>query len=211
MKTEDNILIARKNSLKNRWLLPSAAVIIFLIPYTVVNNLTLQRNTISFIPGEQSIPFLPWTFIIYLSAFLQSLFVMYHLPRPLLYKTLLSLSIAVMIGFILFLIIPLQYPRELYVNNNPLVILFRKIDRSGNCFPSLHIVITTVFSYTYCNYEKSKLKGFLMWLWCAMIIVSVLTTKQHYLIDVLGGIALAIPTLLHIRKQNFLSVVTENS
>ena len=166
-----------------------------------MNHLPLKRDTVSFIFGEEFIPFLPWTFVIYLSAFFQSLLVMSYMPRSLLYKNLSVLSVAVMVGLILFLLVPLRFPRELYTSNNSFVTFFQKYDPSGNCFPSLHIVFTIVFSYVYSLMQKSNVSCSLMWIWCALIILSVLTTKQPYLIDVLGGIALAIPVILVIKKQ----------
>jgi membrane-associated phospholipid phosphatase len=40
-----------------------------------------------------------------------------------------------------------------------------------------------------------------MWLWTVAIIISVLTTKQHYLIDVFGGLALAITVIFILKKM----------
>ncbi len=39
-----------------------------------------------------------------------------------------------------------------------------------------------------------------MWLWTALIVISVLTTKQHYLVDIVGGIVLVVPFIMILKK-----------
>lgn len=60
-------------------------------------------------------------------------------------------------------------------------------DKPGNTFPSLHVA-TTVLGALRLRHRRG---GALWLLWAALISVSTLTVKQHFLVDVLGGLAVA--------------------
>ena len=72
--------------------------------------------------------------------------------------------------------------------------LLEGLDTAGNACPSLHVAIA-VYSALWLH---AQLRGVdagrgwhaLNWLWCLLIVYSTLGTKQHVLLDVLGGIAL---------------------
>lgn len=199
-------LSTEKVTVQHSWIICLGIIMLFNIPYGVVGHLPLLRETISFILGEQSIPFLPWTFIIYISAFIQAMLVIRYIPAPLLRKIASVLSCALILGMLLFILIPIRYPRELYISNSVLIETFYKLDSSGNCFPSLHVVATTVFAFCYSLVSKSSIRRSLMWLWTVLIIISVLTTKQHYLIDVFGGLALAMAVIFVLKKMTNLPI-----
>jgi len=160
-----------------------------------VNHLPIHRHVIPFILGEGHIPFLPWTFIIYISVFLQGILVIRRIPKAMLRKILPYASGVIFVALIIFLIFPVEYPRMLYTSDNLLISLFRLTDGPGNCFPSLHVAITVLLSFCYMLVERSTLKRVLMWLWSIAVCISVLTTKQHYLIDIFGGIAITLPCM----------------
>jgi membrane-associated phospholipid phosphatase len=174
-------------------------VVLFMTPYSAVNQLPLDRKIIPFILGEQFIPFLPWTLAIYLSAFVQTILIMRYMQPAFLRKASLIFSCAVVIGLVMFILWPIRYPRELFTSNSSIMQYFQQVDKDGNCLPSLHVFITICFSYCYSVISKSNLHRVLMWLWTLLIIVSVLTTKQHYLVDVFGGIVLALVAILILK------------
>jgi membrane-associated phospholipid phosphatase len=182
------------------WILCISIVIIFLIPYLVVNHLPIKRSIIPFILDEDRIPFLPWTFIIYTSVFIQEAVIIRQLPRVFLKKSLLVAFSMLAVGLIFFILIPIEYPRALYINSNSFITTLRFIDTPGNCFPSLHVAGAVFFAACYNMLSKSKMSKILMWIWTAAITLSVLTTKQHYLVDVFGGIILAIPFIIWVQK-----------
>ena len=200
MSSTSTILSVQRPAVQHSWVICLGIIMLFNIPYGVVGHLPLRREIIGFIWGEQFIPFLPWTFIIYLSAFIQAMLVIRYMPAPLLRQIALVLSCALVLGMVLFILIPIRYPRELYNSHNRWIETFYKLDSSGNCFPSLHIVATCVFAYCYSLVSKSGIRRNLMWLWTVSIVISVLTTKQHYLIDVFGGLALAMAVIFILRK-----------
>lgn len=208
MNSKFNNLSTEKVAVQHSWLICVGIIMLFNLPYGIVGHLPLQRETIGFIWGEQLIPFLPWTFTIYMSAFIQALLVIRYMPGPLLRNVGSVLSCALILGMLLFILIPIRFPRELYNSNNKLIEFYYKLDSSGNCFPSLHVVATTVFAFCYSLVSKSIIRRILMWLWTVLIIISVLTTKQHYLIDVFGGLALAMAVIFVLKKMTNLSIST---
>ena len=192
---------SQANNQKTKWIFCIGIVILILVPYEIVNHLPLHRYTIPFIFGEKRIPFLPWTFIIYISYFVQAVIIIRLIPVKFLPRVTLFALCMVMIGIIIFILFPIEYPRNLYFSANNNITLFRKIDGSGNCFPSLHVSMALFLATCYGLIQKSFIRKFLMWTWTIAVIISVLTTKQHYLIDIFGGIVLVIPFLIVLRKE----------
>ncbi|MEK9157645.1 MAG: phosphatase PAP2 family protein [Patescibacteria group bacterium] len=192
--------IPKPNLQRTGWLICLGGIAIFLALYGFVSHLPIDRHAISFILNEEKVPFLPWTLIVYLSVFLQAGIILRLTPHKLLPRTLFfGLCIAI-IGFIIFIIFPIEYPRNLYPTANKGITFLRKIYSSGNCFPSLHVAMTLLLTGFYCLVQKSKKLRFLMCLWAIAIVFSVLTTKQHYLIDIFGGVILATPFIFALKR-----------
>lgn len=186
---------------RTSWAVSVGLIACFLVLYGIVNHLPLHRHVIPFWFGENNIPFLPWTFIIYISAFVQGAIAIRYIPPVFLPKALVIALYMVIIGLIFFILFPIEYPRYLYPSANYLIESFRTSDASGNCFPSLHVATTLFLTSTYCLFEKSSVRKTLMWIWSIAIIISVLTTKQHYIVDILGGIILVIPCIFLLQKR----------
>ena len=165
-----------------------AVLAIFFVPYLIVNHMSFERIYGVFIFQEEKIPFVPWTFVIYFSLFIQLLIVLRSMP-PWLFKNAVSLAfLLVIIHLITFITVPIKYPREAYPEDNQIVGLFRDLDTPNNCLPSLHVSLTLYLSFLYSFTKRPKLFLIAMWLWSSAIIVSVFTTKQHYILDVLCSI-----------------------
>ena len=188
------------NITKNSWIMCLGLVILFLIPYLIVNHLPITRTTLPFLFHENLIPFLPWTFVIYFSAFIQELIIIRCIPKPLLLKTVWVGLVTLACGLIIFILFPTRYPRELYPSDNILINLFRMIDSPANCFPSLHVTGFILFSTCFSLLKKPIILNVLIWLWTIIVIISVLTTKQHYVLDIFGGILLSIPAIIILRN-----------
>jgi membrane-associated phospholipid phosphatase len=189
---------------KNNWLLCIGILAMSQIPYVIVNSLPLDRQVLPFILGEEKIPLIPLSFVIYVSAFLHALIVIRNIPKKLLKLGVLVSFILLSVSLFIFIIIPIQFPRDLYPTDNWFVNFYRIIDASGNCFPSLHVSMAVFLTGVYQLVAQSKTKKVLMWIWAFLIVVSVLTTKQHYLIDVFGAITLAIPFIILFREEKSL-------
>ena len=117
---------------------------------------------------------------------------------------LYSFLIVTSITMVIFQLFPVGYPREFYPlphDNNPSVNLFYKIrwiDSPMNCFPSLHVSLCFLFSFGHWQENKKAFWGSVAL--TTLISLSTLTTKQHYIADVIFGFALAITSYLAIKK-----------
>lgn len=186
---------------KSGWLFSVFLITIFMTPYWFVNHMSIDRYTINFILGEEKIPFIPWTFLIYLSVFFQEVIVIKMMPKKMVLKAIPYVASILFVSLVFFILIPIEYPRELYPADGHLIKYFRFIDSPGNCFPSLHVSVVLFLTGCFQLVSKSKIKKILMWIWAIAIVFSVLTTKQHYLIDIFGGVMVVLPALLIFRDR----------
>ena len=62
-------------------------------------------------------------------------------------------------------------------------------DNPFNCFPSLHTSISTIMAVHWLRLDRRT--GIPAALWTALIVASTVLIKQHYVADVLGGLAVA--------------------
>jgi membrane-associated phospholipid phosphatase len=143
-------------------------------------------------PLDAAIPFLPWTHVIYTSFFYMLLVMAWQLDGREFVRMLgavLLVNVVCYLGFILF---TAHYPRpdvesiaSPYWREE-----FRWMwsqDKPGNTFPSLHVAATVLGAL-----RLRHRRGGALWLvWAALVCVSTLTVKQHFIVDVLGGLAVA--------------------
>ena len=144
-------------------------------------------------------PFVPETVWIYLSEyfFFATIFVVCKdmvNANKYIYSFLALQTTSVLI----FVLWPTTYPRELfpldpatldswtyYVFN-----YLRSTDTPINCCPSLHVSSVYLSAFVYLDDQKKKFPIFFAW--ATLIALSTLTTKQHYLIDVVTGFGMAV-------------------
>lgn len=113
------------------------------------------------------------------------------------------------ISIVIFQLFPVGYPREFYPLphvNSPSVNLFYKvrwIDSPMNCFPSLHVSLCYLF--TFAHWSESKKSFLLSFVITTIISISTLTTKQHYIADVVAGFFLSLFVYLSIKR--FIKIV----
>ena len=155
-----------------------------------------EPHYLTMTPIDQWVPFVPWTVWIYCSEY----FLIYsaylissndHNYNRFLYA---FLTLQTFSSFI-FCIYPTTFPRELFplVADGSLTTRFfeglRVTDAPTNCFPSLHVSSVYLSSFIFIK-EKRKLFP-IYFIWASLIGLSTLTTKQHYLADVIAGLGLA--------------------
>ena len=115
-----------------------------------------------------------------------------------------SYIIVVAISILFFQLLPIGYPREFYplpYDNTFTINTFRKLrffDSPLNCFPSLHVSLCFLFSFGFLN-ENKKAFLFTFILTC-LISASTLTTKQHYIIDIIAGFILGTSAYFTVSK-----------
>ena len=141
-------------------------------------------------------PFMPWTFLIYTSDYVLIFLVLILLDKREHVNSFARMAFGVLVCCgLFFLFLPTAYPRPLYPEvDNILVAGAMKFiavaDNPNNCFPSMHIALTGVSSWAIRFFSRRLHLGF--WLWTLAIYISTLTTKQHYFLDILGGIVVMV-------------------
>jgi membrane-associated phospholipid phosphatase len=140
------------------------------------------------------IPFLEWTIWIYVSYYLFLILAIW-LPRDdkLRSDAAYGLMLAAIIGLIVFTVFPTSVPRQspnLTGATGVLWQLLHSVDTMVNALPSLHVANTCLASVALAS--RGGLWRTAVPVWAGLIILSTLTTKQHYAIDVPGGLMLAL-------------------
>lgn len=147
---------------------------------------------------DQAIPFIPETVWIYLSEYVFFI-VIYLLCRETINMNRYVYAVVALqvVSVTIFWAWPTTYPRSLYPLPDSLDPLthwafssLRHGDSPTNCAPSLHVSSVLLCSFLFFNEQREKLWFFLTW--GAFISLSTLTTKQHYIVDVVSGLLMAI-------------------
>ncbi len=141
-------------------------------------------------PIDRMVPFLPWTFVIYLSLYGMPLSLVLILDNDtdlIRYATWLLMALTLCGMFFIFM--PTSYPRpHIDQSHNEFIRLFTelvwRLDSPNNCFPSMHVASVCV---GVCAVYKRKILCRIFSVWALLIILSTLTTKQHYVLDIVGG------------------------
>jgi hypothetical protein len=144
---------------------------------------------------ERQIPFVPWTIVPYLSIFvffLLSFFV--HPDRIELQRHVNRMMLVLLISLVCYALFPLRFTFERPVVGGifgPMYGLLASFDLPYNRAPSLHISTLVVLSARFVPclspVQRACLKA-----WFLLIAGSVLTTYQHHIIDIPGGVAVGI-------------------
>lgn len=147
---------------------------------------------------DRKIPFLPWTLSIYFICYLFWI-INYILcarqEKKRAYQFFRAEIVAKLICFFCFLLIPTTNVRPEVVGNG----IWEKgmrflygVDGASNLFPSIHCLVSW-FCYIGIRGQKEIPKWYRVFsfLMANAVFLSTLTTKQHVLADVIGGVLLA--------------------
>jgi len=185
------------------WWLKAVGTALFMGAFFVayLHLLHFPRYPVTVMPliaVDRAIGFQPWALVAY-----ASLWVYVALP-PALAPTLARLfSYArhmgglCLAGIVLFVFWPTAVPpADVDWSLYPGYGLLKGIDAGGNACPSLHVA-TALYSAIWLaagfrEVGAARWVRGLNWLWCAAIVFSTLATKQHVMLDVLAGTALAL-------------------
>jgi membrane-associated phospholipid phosphatase len=173
-----------------------AVAAIHIASYHAVASLSLRPERDFMTPLDERIPFLPWTVWLYMPLWI----VFFHVvvvslqSWGTLLRCVLSVVLASVLAYAAFVLFPSSYPRpELFSDDGPtsgLLLLVWAVDRPNNTFPSLHVALPFVLALA-CLQDDRRLGRWLVWL-ALVPSLATLTVKQHYVIDVIGGGALAL-------------------
>jgi membrane-associated phospholipid phosphatase len=147
---------------------------------------------------DQAIPFLPHTVWIYVSEYVYFI-IIYALCREVLNMNRYVYAVLAIqfVSVAIFWAWPTTYPRHLFPLPDSLDHLthwlfssLRVGDSPNNCAPSLHVSSVMLCAFLFFNEQREKLWIFVTW--GTLISLSTLTTKQHYIVDVVSGFMMAI-------------------
>lgn len=164
--------------------------------YLGIGNAEVARSTdLLRTPLDDALPFLPWTSFAYLPCYV-GVFVLAlgAMPRrDAFHRTLLAMVLVGAVAAVAHLLIPATYPRPVlqapYADAGEWFMAFvQRIDPPSNVFPSLHVAHSTALSLILLR-ERPRVGRWALLLTAALTL-STLTTKQHFLADLIAGGAL---------------------
>ena len=147
-----------------------------------------------YFPWESAIPFIPPMILVYFSLQLLFLSPLFHCDRNGLLLLAKRMAVAIPVAGIIFILLPttLGFSRQETASCCAAFYdLLYSLDRPHNLFPSLHVTLATLVFSTLLH----RVTGFLLWLyllWLLLLYLSVLLVHQHHVLDIAGGIALAV-------------------
>lgn len=184
---------------ERRWPMVIAVTAWLLIAYGIPNKLSLFPPTpVPLLELDSMISFSPlwvWPYISYYLLLLVPYFVTND--EKIMNQMIYSYVVAAALSALFFLMFPTVLDRELYPTMHAgdfmsvlALDVIRTIDNSVNCFPSMHVTLTTIASLSLIRISRR-------WAWVALpwalaIYYSTVATKQHYALDVMGGFFLGI-------------------
>jgi len=195
-------------ALSLRW--AAALTALFAAIYGSLNWLTAQREhrLQLWFDWELAIPLVPWMVWPYLSLVASFFLPMFALDATRIRALCRRLAFATVVSGLAFLL----FPAELgFVRADPVAghdAAFRFIhalDLPHNLAPSLHVSFSLVLLLTLRSASPSWLRaGFDVWL--ALLIASVLFTHQHHVLDVAGGMLVALAARAAVRPDGRWSI-----
>jgi membrane-associated phospholipid phosphatase len=185
-------------SARYRWTLGLGLAALQSALYFSIGHATLSRSTeLLRTRLDDAIPFWPWTSWCYL-PFYAGVFVMAigGLRRRALFdRTARSVLLVMFLGALGHLFIGAEYPRPLLLppfhgGSEAFMAWVQHVDMPGNVFPSLHVAHTTMLSLVLIR--DRPVLGRVALIMATLLALSTMTTKQHFVADVLAGYALAL-------------------
>jgi membrane-associated phospholipid phosphatase len=180
---------------QKKWIWAATGYAVFCILYLLTGNVHLRTpRTLTPSHLDELMPFTDWTIWIYHSQFFFLLFNVYLIKRAEnLQRVFYAMVLASLLSFCIFIIYPTTVPRSLSLPDGLTAKAFAflySMDTSSNCLPSLHVSLAWLAATGVLS-ERTKLSALAI-VWAIAITLSTMTTKQHYLVDIIGGLAVAI-------------------
>jgi membrane-associated phospholipid phosphatase len=218
-------------------LLATFGMLVLLSPYQLTNWIASVRGETIWDPKsvfvladgsylDHIIPFVPWTIFVYYTIFLFYLALSFAAPKTRdghreLLVTIQFVVLASWFAYVVFLLFPAQVDlrgQALALGATegglgPFYASFHWLDRPFNSWPSLHVTQTFLAAIGLTHWwarDGRKLRIMALWILWTTLALSALTTKQHFLWDVLTGFALGLtawwfglrPALRHLSGKS---------
>ena len=171
--------------------------------YLLVNSVSSRRRSVVLLTDADAVvPFRPQSLWLYLSMVPYFFFAALDVAsvRRLL-RIFVCIFIASLISFRSFLKFPSSYPRgPVRAEGERLQHAWtslRAVDRPANTFPSLHVGNTFLLAFMLSR-ETTEERADAYVLWALLLSLSTLSTQQHYVVDVTGGLLVAEGVATHV-------------
>jgi len=175
------------------WLALGVLVIFWGLAYMVPNHLDNRPVKKVIDRVGDAIPFVDWTVVIYLSVFILIGVGIFILAREERGRATVTVLLLIAIHLVIFYFHPTLLPRNRLVPGADWQWVYRilwALDSPRNCFPSLHVSVAMLA--TLMLWRRHKFMGLVFFVWVLAVALSTLTTKQHYVADVVWGGLLAV-------------------
>jgi len=154
---------------------------------------------------DDAIPFLPATAWLYLPfyAAIFAIALAAFQSRAYFNRALLGFGIILIVGLFCHRFITAVYPRPILHPPYPdvsyaFMAWVQQVDPPGNVFPSLHVAHTSALALIL--HRENRRLGRVVIVMAALLALSTLTTKQHFVADVVSGLLLAAGTRLLVLR-----------
>jgi len=168
---------------------------------------------------DQLIPFIPefiWIYHTLIPVFIATTMILIE-RKSVFYTAFFSVLLASVIMNLFYVYFPVAYPREMWQLTEPswsgfFVELTRQVDGANNAFPSGHVTLSCLLTLLVGLTNFAKRYNWLQPLyaiWAMLIAVATLVLKQHFIVDVASGLALALMCYLLIKHIVYKRLVVD--
>jgi len=168
------------------------AYVVFCVTYLPINAFTEGRATHTlFLPGEGAIPLVPGFEFAYLLGYVLPLVVVWRRPDAArLARLAWAFGLTLAGAYTMYLLYPVYLPRPELTGHSlaTRLLALEYLDKPYNHFPSLHVALAILVALGCSDDRRMR-----WWLPAVVAIMAVSTifVKQHYILDVLAAAVLA--------------------
>ena len=170
-------------------------VTIWVAGYALAPSLALWSPTLLAFDPVHHLPILTWFVVPYLSFYLMPVALFVAMDNVAALRSLAKgLILIVLVSTAIFIVMPVAIAKPTITSEwhlgGWLLTAVHTADTNANCFPSEHVSLAT-----FCALALGRLRPtgrYVWWLWGTLVVLSTVFTRQHYVTDVVGGLALAL-------------------
>ena len=165
------------------------------IIYFNTGEWTKDRSIDLMTSWDRAIPLMPWTWWLYFPGYIGSLLVAVTTIRDIkiYYRILVTILVFQVFATITYFAIPSTFPRpEALIQHDwssRALIWYWSFDPPNNTLPSGHVALSTLCALS--MWEDKNPVRYLVYFMTLCVVVTVHTTKQHYWVDTVAGLAMA--------------------
>ncbi len=180
-----------------RTFLVAATIAAVAATYYPASALTMDRSVDLMTPLDHAIPFLPWTWWIYFPHYVFGMVVTSIAIRntALLWRVVFAVVFGQILSASCYFMLPSTFPRPLSVGDadpftTAAVHWFWGTDPANNTFPSTHVANACIAAIG-AWMSGQRVRWYTLFM-AIGVFITVHTTKQHYWVDSIGGVILAL-------------------